>query len=135
MGGLLPKASLSKYGLVKGVITSKTNGYKVIFDSSKIQTQYYSYNCLCMLSSYENQKPILVFISVQNYNGSMSVNIEKINSVSVNSTYGPKIKYKIQGTAVKIWVFQFLTILADTDISTDIVASEPDSDAIEADLN
>lgn len=134
MGGLLPEATATKSGMIKGFVRlTNAQWHLIVIPSSYL---LYDKEILLILSSYENQPSGVFFMSLKRYNsGSPTFSVAKLSKYSIDKTYGLKIKYKISSNNLSVWIFGKGLMIVDDSLPSEPQLSEPDDDAIDVDLN
>ena len=134
MGELLPEATATKSGIIKGFVRLTNTQWSLIVIPSSYAL--YDKEILLILSSYENQPSGVFFMSLKRYNASSpGFGVAKLSKAYIDKTYGVKIKYKISSNNLSVWIFGKGLMIVDDSLPSEPQLSEPDDDAIDIDLN
>lgn len=135
VGGLLPEATATKSGIIKGFVRLTNTQWRLIVIPSSYAL--YDKEILLILSSFENQPSGVFFMSLKRYNSSSSPGFEvaKLSKAYIDKNYGVKIKYKISSNNLSVWIFGKGLMIVDDSLPSEPQLSEPDDDAIDVDLN
>lgn len=131
MAGLIGNSDIHKAGLVEGFVHDNMSWHKIV-DIESI-SEYIS--IFGTAYTFTNQTPAFINIFCGIYNDTqITIIIENLSKNSLNKEFGVKIKYKKEGTHVKVWLYGSYNFIIHSLSNYKIIREEPDEDAIDANL-